>query len=123
MRRLHTKCEFAGKVNIMIIQNGLYLKEMNHHLLSPFIMRLAEVEVNEQPIFMTKNPMTKHHSIYFPSDVLRLLLLIQGIVSCLSTWKPSQDEYLNIGTRLELTPPFFEWNLHNPSYDISKNFM
>ena len=35
------ECEFTGKMLIMIIRNGLHLKEMKHNLLSPFIMRLA----------------------------------------------------------------------------------
>ena len=55
------ECEFTGKVLIMIIRNLLYLKEMNHNLLSLFIMRLDGLEVNEQPKFITRNPMTKHH--------------------------------------------------------------
>ena len=37
------ECEFTGKVLIMIIRNGLHLKEMKHNLLSPFIMRLAVI--------------------------------------------------------------------------------
>ena len=40
------ECEFTGKVLIMIIRNGLLLKEMKHNLLSPFIMRLSGLEVN-----------------------------------------------------------------------------
>ena len=30
---------------------------------------------------------------------------------------------MSIGTRLDLTPPFTEWDLHNPSYRISENYM
>ena len=41
------ECEFTGKVLITIIRNGLDLKEKNQNLLSPFIMRLAGLEVNE----------------------------------------------------------------------------
>ena len=55
------ECEFTGKVLIVIIRNGLHLKEIKHNLLSPFIMRLDGLEVNEQPKFMTRNPTTKHH--------------------------------------------------------------
>ena len=101
----------------------LYLKEMNHHLLSPFIIKLAGIEVNKQLKFMTTNPTTKHQSIYLPSDDLRLLLLIKGILSYLPTRKSSHEEYLNQETRLELTPPFSEWNSHNLSYGISENCM
>ena len=53
--------EFTGKVLIMVIRNVLHLKEMKHNLLSSFMMRLAGLEVNEQPKFMTRNPTTKHH--------------------------------------------------------------
>ena len=47
------ECEFTVKVCMMVIRNGLHIKEMKHNLLSPFIMRLAGLEVNEQPKFMT----------------------------------------------------------------------
>ena len=118
------ECEFTGKVLIMVIRNRLHLREMKHNLLSPFIMRLAVLEANEQPKFMTRNPKTKHHSIYFKENDIRHPLAIKGIVSFLPTRKPSQEEYLNITTRLELTPPFTEWDQHNTSYGISeKNLM
>ena len=68
---------------------------------------LAGLEVNEQPKFMTRNPTTKHHSVYFKDN----------------DRNPTQEEYLNIVTRLELTPPFTEWYPHNPSYGISENCM
>ena len=73
---------------------------MKHNLLSPFIMRLAGLELNEQPKFMTRNPTTKHHSVYLKENNIRLPLAIKGTVSFLPTRKPSQEEYLNIGTGL-----------------------
>ena len=117
------ECEFTGKVLIMVIRNGLHLKDMRHNLLSPFIMRLAGLEVNEQPKFMTRNPKTKHHLIYFKENNLKPPLAIKGIVSSLPTRKPIQEEYLNITTSIELTTPFTEWDPHNPSYGISENCM
>ena len=72
---------------------------------------------------MTRNPTTKHHSVYFKENNIRLPLAIKGIVSFLPTKKPTQEEYLKIRTRLELTPQFTEWDPHNPSYGISKNCM
>ena len=96
---------------------------MKHNLLSPFIMRLAGLEVNEQPKFMTRNPTTNQHSVYFKENNIRLPLSIKGIVYFLPTRKPTQEEYLNIRTRLEFTPSFIEWYLHNPSYGISENCM
>ena len=117
------ECEFTGKVLIMIIRNGLHLKEMKHNLISTFIMRLAGLGVNEQPKLMTRKPTTKHHSFYFEENNIRLPLAIKCIISFLPTRKPNQEEYLKIRTRLELTPQFTEWDPHNPSYGISKNCM
>ena len=74
---------------------------MKHNLLSPFIMRLAGLEVNEQPKFMTRHPTNKHHSVHFKENDIRLPLATKGIVSVLPTRKPTQEEYLNIVTRLE----------------------
>ena len=96
---------------------------MKHNQLSLFIMRLAVLEVNEQTKFMTRKPTTKHRSVYFKENDITLPLAIKGIVSFLLTRKPNQEEYLNIGTRLELTPPFTEWDPYNPSYRISENCM
>ena len=41
------ECEFTGTVLIMVIRNELHLKEMKHNPLSPFIMRLSGMELNE----------------------------------------------------------------------------
>lgn len=117
------ECEFTGNIYILIVRNALYFKEMGHNLLAPFIMRLAGLEVNEQPKFMTRKPTICHHSLYFPSKDIRLPLSIKGIVSYLHTRKPTLNEYSNIETHLELTPPFSEWDPHNPSYGVSENSM
>ena len=86
------ECEFKGKVFITVIMNGLHLKEMKHNLISLFIMRLSGLEVNEQPKFMTRNPTTKHHSIYFKENDIRIPLEIKVIVPFIPTSNPSQEE-------------------------------
>ena len=50
------ECELTGKVLIMVIRNVLHLREMKHNLLSPFIMRLAGLEVNEPTQVHNKEP-------------------------------------------------------------------
>ena len=74
------ECEFTGKVLIMVIRNRLHLKEMKHNLLSQFIMRLAITEVHELPKFMTRNATTKHCSVYFKENDIRISLAIKGIL-------------------------------------------
>ena len=86
-------------------------------------MSLDGLEVNEQPKFMKRNPTTKLHLVYFNEKDIILPLEITGIVPFLLNRKPTQEEYLNIRTRLELTPPFTEWEPHNTSYGISESCM
>ena len=71
------ECEFTGKMIIMVIKNGLHLKKMKQNLISPFIMRIAGLEVNDQPKFMTRNPTTKHHLVYFKDNDIILPLAIK----------------------------------------------
>ena len=59
---------------IMVHRNILHLKEMKHNLLSPFIMRLAGLEVKEQPKFRTRNSTTKHNLVYFRDNNIILPL-------------------------------------------------
>ena len=59
---------------------------------------------------MTRNPTTKHNLVYFKEIDIRLPLEIKVIVSFLPNRKPTQEEYLNIGTRLYLTPPLKNGN-------------
>ena len=72
---------------------------------------------------MTRNLTSKHHYVYFKENDIILPLAIKGKVSFHPTREPTQEEYLNIRTSLELTPPFTEWDAHNPSYGIIENCM
>ena len=62
---------------IVVIRNGLHLKDMKHNLISPFIMRLSGLEVNEQPKFMTRNQTHKHQLVYFKENDIILPLAIK----------------------------------------------
>ena len=41
-------CPFSGRTILMVARNALYVESMDHNLVSPFIMRKAGLEVNEQ---------------------------------------------------------------------------
>ena len=45
-------CESMGRSIILSIHNSLYFKGMNHNLISPFIMRLASLEVENVLSFL-----------------------------------------------------------------------
>lgn len=76
-------CEFTGKVHITIICKALYFQNMDVNLLPLFMMRLAGVEVDECPKFLSKEPTESNHSMYFPQEDIRILFQIEGIISYL----------------------------------------
>ena len=49
-------CNKTGEVYILVICNALYLRNLETHLIPPFIMRLAGVEIDECPRFLAKGP-------------------------------------------------------------------
>ena len=120
-------CEFTGKVYILIIRNALYFEEMSINLISPFILRLAGLHVNEEPKFMATHPTLDHHSISVPDSDIRFPMALNGIISYLPTRRPTKEEVtqrnLTPERCIELTPGFSEWNPHNPSYGTQENCM
>ena len=117
------ECGIIGNIYILIARNELYFKEMRHNLLAPFIMRLAGLEVIEQPKFMTRKLTIYHHLLYLSSSDIRLPLSIKVIVSYAHKRKPTLNGYSNIEIHLDLTPSFSEWDPHNPLYGIRENHM
>ena len=58
-------CSYQMKSYILIIQNALYVSSMNNHLMPPFILREAGIEVNDTPKIQIDNLDLSDHSIYF----------------------------------------------------------
>ena len=67
-------CQFTGTTIILKIYNASYFKNMTNNLIPPFLMRLAGVEVDECPKFLSKSPSENNHSIYDTELNLRLPL-------------------------------------------------
>ena len=40
---------FNNKIIILIIYNALYVKDMEHNLIPPFVMRLAQLKLDKEP--------------------------------------------------------------------------
>ena len=116
-------CEFSGKCYIMIIRNGLYLKQMDVCLIPPFMMRMAGLTIDECPKFLAKTPSITNHSVYFPDHELRLPLKLHGIISYLPVRMPSNEELNETEHVLELTPMANNWDPHNEEYSIQEDAM
>lgn len=110
-------CEHTGKTYILVVCNALYFENMEVNLIPPFVMRLAGVEVDECPKFLSKNPTEENHSIYFPEEDIRMHLQLEGIISYLPSRRPSHEEIKEAeGHYLLLSPNLPEWDPHNDIY-------
>ena len=61
-------CPITGNSTILIINNALYIREMEHNILPPIMMRLNKLLVDEFPKFLFSNPTIETHSIFFPTE-------------------------------------------------------
>ena len=116
-------CEYTGRSYLLIIRNALYVKDMDISLIPPFIMRLADIEIDECPKFLAKAPTVKNHSVYFSQYDLRLPLHIRGIISYLPARTPTDDEVANLAIQLELTPDTPDWDSHSEAYQQQEESM
>ena len=115
-------CEFTGETVLLIIRNALHVPSMNNHLIPPFMMRLAGLEVNECAKFLAKKPNISHHSVYFPEERRRILLSLTGITSYIPSRSPTGHELDELDI-LELTPQVEQWDPHSHSYRDQEDSM
>jgi hypothetical protein len=105
----------AGQTVLLIAHQSIFSPYLNHNLISTMQMRLYDVIVNETPKFQYLNPTKLPHPISMRGDnvedVLLFPLELHGVVSCLSTFKPTQLEFETCD-RYELT-------YESPEYDPS----
>ena len=56
-------CPNTGRVYVLIARNALYVPSMDHNLIPPFIMREAQLTVNEVPKIHCLHPDNETHCI------------------------------------------------------------
>ena len=104
-------CEFMGETQILVLCNALHFKRMENNLIPPLMMRLTGIEVNECPKFLSKEPTEKNHSMYFPSQDIRIPFQLEGIISYVPTRCPTKGELNHKeGEYLLLTPNLPTWD-------------
>jgi len=110
-------CDLTGNTYILVICNALYVKDMEVNLVPPIMMRLAGLQVNECPKFLSNEPSIEDHSLYFPESDLRIPFQLEGIISYIPTRLPSSEELINNeGSYLLLTPNMQNWDPHTKIY-------
>ena len=96
-------CPINGNLTTLIINNARYIREMEHNLLPPIIMRLNGLLVYECPKFLCPNPTIETHYIFFPTENTRLTLALHGKTSYISTRMPKGMSEVNENINLVLT--------------------
>ena len=81
-------CPIAGNSKILIINNALYIRDMEHNLLPPIMIRPNGILIDECPKFLFPNPTIETYSIFFPTENTRLPLALHGTTSYISTRSP-----------------------------------
>ena len=105
-------CPMSGNSYPIMISNALLVPSVDCCLIYPFMMRLAGVQVDECPKFLSPIPSVVNHSIYFPEVGLRIPLMLEGIVSYLMCRTRHQNEYDDSDSILNLTPRIENWDPH-----------
>ena len=111
------ECNVTGKVQVLVICNVLYFRNMKVNLIPPFMMPLAGIKVHKCPKFLAKEPTERNHSMYFPEADIRILFQLEGIISYLPTRIPTKQELEEqSGSYLLLIPNMPKWNPHTEIY-------
>jgi hypothetical protein len=109
----------SGATYILILNQALYLSELEHSLLNPNQMRLNSVIMDDCPQHLSNPDRPSTHSIHFPVEGVRIPLEMDGIISRFATRVPTLEE-LNECQWLSLTGDQ-EWNPHSPLFNEIMN--
>ena len=76
-----------------MIHQAIYISGLDHHLLSPMQCCVADVEINDCPIFLIANPTEDSHCIIAHDEYgarVVLPLVLQGVTSVLNVHRISE---------------------------------
>ena len=113
-------CQFTNETFVLIVRNALYIHNMDHNLVPPFILREAGVIINDVPKIHVQDPTENDHAIVFPDESLRIPLQLNGIFSYFHTRMPTSQE-IDECTKIIITPDSTDWDPHNESYALMKS--
>ena len=67
-------CLYTGKKHILVFFNALHVPKMRNNLVPPFLMREAEINVNDKPKIHCNDPGEMDHCIYWPQENVQIPL-------------------------------------------------
>ena len=112
-------CPYTHECYILLLRNALYLPNLVHNLLVPFIMREGGVRVNDRPKIHSDEPSVSDHSLEFPNSDLRIPLQLIGTFSYFHSRLPNLEELYSCD-KLFITPDADDWNPHCDSFEMNE---
>ena len=73
------ECPCTGEIYVLTVRNALYIPHLQNNLIPPFLMRAAEVTLNETPKIHSKDQTIDDHCITFEDSDLRIPLQLSGV--------------------------------------------
>jgi hypothetical protein len=78
-------CPYDGQSYILVIRNALHVPSMKNTLIPPFMLREADIRVQDMPKIQANEPSVDDHSLCFPETSFRIPLSLWGMFSYLPT--------------------------------------
>ena len=113
-------CPHSGITYLLLLRNVLYMPNMSHNLIPPFIMQEGGLIVNDRAKIHSSDPSEDDHCILFPNHDLRIPLKLNGIFSFFSTRKPLPTE-LDLCDKIFITPDLADWNPYCESFEKNES--
>ena len=111
-------CPDTGEVLILLVNQAIYIPSLTHNLLCPMQLWMNDVQVSDQPKFLTDNPDNKTHALVLrdqDDEDFVIPLDLCGVTSYFPTRTPTSDEYASC-RRFDLTSPDPPWDPQNDSF-------
>ena len=96
---------------------------MEHNILSPIMMRLNGLLVDECPKFLCPNPAIETNYIFFPTENTQLPLALHVTTSYISTRRTKGMSEVNEHINPVLTSENSDWDPSSPIYDQQESVM
>ena len=86
----------SGATHVLVINQGIYMPQLEHNLLCPMQLRLNDVSVDERPKFLSVDATDERHAVTIArtdDEPLVIPLSLDGVTSYLPTFKPTKEQY------------------------------
>ena len=103
----------TDKAHFLVFKDALYVEQMEHNLIPPFLLREAGWIVNEVARIHCHDLVTEYsHCILHETKEIRIPLGLHGVFSYFPTMKPIMGEFALTTQEFkhDMTPIHYDWN-------------